>query len=121
MKFVLALLAVCLLATVGFGQSTSGVTGVVTDPNGAVVGGATVKLTDTKTKLEQTTTTNDQGNYSFVKVSPGAGFQLTFTAQGFQTLVISDITLGVNTNETHNAQLTLGSVANTVTVTSAGE
>ena len=61
MKFVLALLAVCMFATVGFGQNTSGVTGVVTDPNGAVVSGATVKLTDTKTKLEQTTTTNDQG------------------------------------------------------------
>ena len=121
MKFVLALLTVCLLATVGFGQSTSGVTGVVTDPNGAVVSGATVKLVDTKTKQEQSTTTSDQGNYSFAKVAPGAGYQLTFTAQGFQTLVISDVVLGVGTTETHNAQLTLGSVSNTVTVTSSGE
>src|SRR4051812_30662907 len=121
MKFVLAFLTLILLATVGFGQSTSSVTGVVTDPNGAVVSGVTVKLTDTKTKQEQTTTTNDQGNYSFVKVQPGAGFQLTFTAQGFQTLVMSQITMGVGVTETHNAQLTLGSVSNTVTVTSAGE
>src|SRR5215471_17205251 len=121
MKFVLALLAVCMFATVGFGQNTSGVTGVVTDPNGAVVSGATVKLTDTKTKLEQTTTTNDQGVYSFVRVSPGTGYELTFTAQGFETLVMSSISLGVGITETHNAQLTLGSVANTVTVTSSGE
>src|SRR5436189_5228926 len=121
MKFVLALLAVLLLATVGFGPSTSAVTGIVTDPNGAVVGGATVKLTDTKTKQEQTTTTSDQGGYSFAKVPPGAGYQLTFTAQGFQTLVISDVALGVGVTETHNAQLVVGSVANTVTVTSSGE
>ena len=121
MKFVLALLAVLLLATVGFGQSTSAVTGIVTDPNGAVVGGATVKLTDTKTKQEQTATTSDQGGYSFAKVPPGAGYQLTFTAQGFQTLVISDVALGVGVTETHNAQLVVGSVANTVTVTSSGE
>src|SRR3954471_23031299 len=121
MKFVLAFLTLILLATVGFGQSTSSVTGVVTDPNGAVVSGVTVKLTDTKTKQEQTTTTNDQGNYSFVRIQPGTGFQLTFTNQGFQTLVISDITMGVGVTETHNAQLTLGAVSNTVTVTSAGE
>src|SRR5882724_5203207 len=121
MRLVLALLAVCFLATAAFGQSFSGVTGTVTDPNGAVVSGVTVKLIDTKTKHEDSTTTNDQGAYSFVKVSPGTGFQLSFTAQGFQTLVISDIALGVGTTETHNAQLTLGSVANTVTVTSTGE
>jgi hypothetical protein len=121
MKLVLALLAVCFLATAAFGQSFSGVTGTVTDPNGAVVSGVTVKLLDTKTKHEDSTTTNDQGAYAFVKVAPGTGFQLSFTAQGFQTLVISDIALGVGTTETHNAQLTLGSVANTVTVTSTGE
>jgi hypothetical protein len=121
MKFILALLAVFLLATAALGQNTSGVTGVVTDPNGAVVSGATVKLTDTKTKLEQSTTTNDQGIYSFVKIAPGTGYQLTFTAQGFQTLVISDLALGVGITETHNAQLPLGAVSNTVTVTSAGE
>src|SRR5437764_5917545 len=106
MKFVLALIEVCLPATAAFGQSNCGVTGVVTDPNGAVVSGATVKLTDTKTKLEQSTTTNDQGIYSFVRVAPGRGYQLTFTAQGFQTLVISDLALGVGITETHNAQLT---------------
>jgi Carboxypeptidase regulatory-like domain len=115
------LLAICLFAAVVFAQSTTGVKGIVTDQNGAVVPGATVKLKDTKTGEEQTTTTSDQGAYLFVKVAPGAGYQLTVTAQGFQTLVITDIALGVGITETHNAQLSLGSVNNTVTITSTGE
>ncbi len=115
------LLAICLFSAVALGQNSAGITGVVTDPNGAVLGGATVKLTDTKTGKEVTTTTNDQGVYSFLKMAPGTGYSLTVTAQGFQTLVISDIALGVGVTETHNAQMAVGAVSNTVTVTSAGE
>jgi len=114
-------LAICLFAAIAFGQNTSGVKGIVTDPNGAVVTGATVKLTNTKTGVEQSTTTSDQGAYSFVKVAPGTGYQLTITAQGFQTLMVTDLALGVGTSETHNAQLTVGEVNTTVSVTSTGE
>jgi hypothetical protein len=120
-RFFFVFLTICLFSAIALGQNNSGVTGVVTDQNGAVVSGATVKLTDTKTKIEQTTITNDQGVYSFVKISPGQGYTLTFSAQGFQTLVISDIALGVGVTETHNAQLQLGAVSSTVTVTSSGE
>ena len=101
-----------------FGQAISGVTGTVTDVSGAVVPGARVTLTDTKTSTELTTTTNDEGTYVFSNVTPGPGFRLTFTAQGFQTLVINDVQLGIARTETHNAQLTAGQVSETVTVTS---
>lgn len=114
-------LTICFLSAVVFAQSTTGLKGIVTDPNGAVVAGATVKLTDTKTGEEQSTTTSDQGAYSFVKIAPGTGYQITVTQQGFQTLVITGIALGVGTVETHNAELTVGAVNNTVTVTSTGE
>ena len=120
-RMLFALLAICLFSAIAFGQNTAGVKGLVTDANGAVVVGATVKLTDTKTGEEQSTTTSDQGAYSFVRMAPGTGYQLTFTAQGFQTLVITDIALGVGTSETHNAQMSVGLVSNTVTVTSTGE
>ena len=42
-------------AGMAFGQSFSGVTGVVSDSAGAIVPGATVKLTDTKTSRDLTT------------------------------------------------------------------
>src|SRR4051794_11146351 len=42
-----------------------GLSGTVTDPNGAVVKGTAVKITNTATNLTRDTTTNDDGVYSF--------------------------------------------------------
>ncbi len=47
-------------------QQVAGLTGVVTDNTGAVVPGVTVKLTNTETGAEYTTTTNDVGVFLFV-------------------------------------------------------
>jgi hypothetical protein len=120
-RLLIMSLLVALFPAVVWGQQVSAVTGIVTDTTGAVVSGAEVKLTDTKTAAEQTTKTNEQGVYSFNKVAPGAGYKLTFTAQGFQTLVLTNVSLGVGTTETYNAEMPVGQVANTVTVTSSGE
>ncbi|HEV2828407.1 MAG TPA: carboxypeptidase-like regulatory domain-containing protein, partial [Pyrinomonadaceae bacterium] len=111
---------ICAFALVAAAQSTSGVTGTVTDPQGARVVGATVTLTDTKTSKELTTTTDDDGVYRFVQVPPGEGYKITVTNQGFQTLVLSNITLGVGLTETHDVQLTAGNVAETVEVVDQG-
>jgi hypothetical protein len=119
--FMLAALTLSLSAVVGFAQSTAGVTGTVKDSNGAVIAGADVRLTDTKTGVELTTKTNDQGVYNFPKLAPGIGYKLTFTAPGFQTLVINDVALGVDTVSTHNAEMTIGEVSGTVVVTASNE
>ncbi|HEX8566559.1 MAG TPA: TonB-dependent receptor [Pyrinomonadaceae bacterium] len=99
-------------------QAVSGVTGVITDPSGAVVPGVQVVLLDTKTSRELTTTSNDQGVYVFNNVSPGGGYRLTFTAQGFQTSVLNDVQLGIGRTETHNAELIAGNVSATVEIES---
>ena len=121
LTLILASLTLCFSATLASAQNTSGVTGVVKDGTGAVVAGADVKLTDTKTGTEQTTKTNDQGVYSFNKVAPGQGYTISITASGFQTLVINDVALGVGNTETHNAELTIGEVSGTVVVTASNE
>ena len=101
-------------------SSTSAVTGVVTDPAGAVISGANVTLSDTKTSLERTMTTDENGVYRFAQMPPGQGYKLTFTGPGFQTLELTNVALGVGTVETHNAQLTAGAVAETITVVDQG-
>ena len=121
LTLILASLTLCFSATLASAQNTSGVTGVVKDGTGAVVAGADVKLTDTKTGTEQITKTNDQGVYAFNKVAPGQGYTITITASGFQTLVINDVALGVGNVETHNAELTIGEVSGTVVVTASNE
>src|SRR4028118_145519 len=75
-------------------QAVSGVTGVVTDAGGGVVPGVQVILVDTKTNREMTTTTNNDGVYTFNNIQPGEGFRITFTRQGFQTIVLEDVALG---------------------------
>ncbi|MDQ4122386.1 MAG: TonB-dependent receptor [Acidobacteriota bacterium] len=120
---LLAVLLLLLLSPIMIAaQAVSGVTGVVTDPTGALVPGVQVVLTDTKTSRELTTTTNEDGVYIFNNVQPGAEYRLTFTAQGFQTLALNDVQLGIMRTETHNAQLIAGNVNATVEVqSSAGE
>lgn len=118
---LLALLVFSLvLAANAFAQSVSGVTGVVTDATGAVVPGATVVLTDTKTSRELTTKTNDEGVYTFQNVAPGQGYKLTFTQTNFQTFTISDVSLGVAKTETYNATLPAGNVSASVEVAATG-
>ncbi len=119
--FMLATLTLCFSAVLASAQSSAGVTGTVKDSNGAVIAGADVKLTDPKTGVELTTKTSDQGVYNFPKAAPGQGYKLTFTAPGFQTLIINDVALGVDTVATHNAEMTIGEVSGTVVVTASNE
>ncbi|HEX2638957.1 MAG TPA: TonB-dependent receptor, partial [Pyrinomonadaceae bacterium] len=114
--FLFALFVMTAAAAVA--QSTSGVTGIVTDTSGALVPGVRVTLTDTKTGRELTTTANDQGSYAFTNIQQGTGYKLTFTSQGFQTFVLNNVSLGIGRTETYNAQLTAGQVAETVEVVS---
>src|SRR6476469_6670554 len=82
----LPLLLLSLSTIPVFAQSTSTGTlgGTVTDTSGTVVSGATVSLTDAATKTTRTATTNGQGRYIFVDVTPGS-YDLNFAKQGFST------------------------------------
>ncbi len=99
-------------------QTQSGLTGVVTDPTGAIVPGAKVTLLDTKTGREQTTVTNDEGSYRFNAIEPGAGFRLTFSREGFQTVVINEVQISVGRIDTQNAELSAGAISAVVEVVS---
>src|SRR6266850_4297462 len=121
--FIFTALFLLLLPVVASAQSTSStsaVSGVATDITGAVISGATVKLTSSKTAQEKTTTTNEQGVYLFAQVPPDQNYTLTFSAPGFQTLALQNIALAVGTTETHNVQMTAGQVSETVIIQDQG-
>jgi hypothetical protein len=115
-KLLVSTFAILLLASVAFSQATSGVTGVVSDATGKVVPGVAVTLTDTKTDRSFTTTSNDEGSYTFTNIPPGADYKLTFAIQGFSTLALSNVTLGVAKTETYDVTLSAGDVSATVDV-----
>jgi hypothetical protein len=102
-------------------QQFSSVNGVVSDKSGAAISGATVTLENSGTGLHVVTTTNDLGYYQFLRLTPADGYQLSFSKEGFRTVVLSSLNFGVSSAETHNATLELGSISQTVEVKEAGE
>ncbi|HWZ79315.1 MAG TPA: carboxypeptidase-like regulatory domain-containing protein, partial [Candidatus Sulfotelmatobacter sp.] len=84
--FVVSLLIATLLTTFATSQSlTSGdITGVVTDPSGALISGANVSLTNRATSATETHATNAQGSYRFSLMSPGL-YTLSISAPNLQT------------------------------------
>lgn len=116
--FALSLI-IMMFPVIILAQAVSGVTGVISDATGALVPGVNVTLTDTRTSQILTTKTNDQGVYNFQNVSPGEGYRLEFSIQGFQTTAISDIALGVGRTETFNSTLNAGGGQVTIDVIAA--
>lgn len=121
-RFMTLSLFFLMLSAKVFGQtaSTARVSGVITDAQGAVVSGATVKLGNQATKAARTDTTNSEGRYVFAAVEPGT-YELTVTAKGFRTSVISEIKADVTQVATADVTLQIGAATDQVTVTAVGE
>ena len=115
-----ALLVVLLLLVVPAGaraQSASGSTlrGVVKDPTGAVVRGATVTLTNKQRGDNRQVKTSDDGTYVFTSVDPGA-YGLKVEAQGFKTYEQPDLTIAPTETHSQDVGLEVGGATETVTV-----
>lgn len=94
---------------------TGTVTGIVTDPSGAVVPGARLQVVDEQKGFVFTATTDIAGSYLFRNVPPGT-YKLAVHAPGFKSETRSGIILDVNHNVTVDFQLQLGATAQTVEV-----
>lgn len=116
MKSHLVLLCVLLLSAIVVGQTFRGtILGTVTDPSGNVIAGATVKVRNTGTGLERTTTTSADGSYAVRELQIGT-YSVTVTQSGFQTSVTSQVEVDVATERRVDVQMKLGQVSQTVEV-----
>ncbi len=94
------------------------VTGVVTDPSGAVVPGATVKLINERSGSARETLTNTEGYFAFASVSVGDfTYKLTVEAQGFSTYQAPALAILGGEKRNVNVTLTVGAASQTVEVT----
>ena len=108
--------AVVLFSTFGaVAQENATITGVVTDPSGAVVPSVTITLTNPATGQARTAASNTSGIYTFSNVGIGH-FTLSAVASGFQTFTKTDIVVNVAQNLKEDIALTVGSEGQTVTV-----
>ena len=123
---VCALVALACLATsstAAFAQgggATSSLSGIVADPSGGIIPGATVTVKNAATSTEFTATTNDQGSFTVPAIDPGA-YTVTVTLSGFKTSVLNNVRVNAAVPATVRVTLELGGVAETVQVSAGSE
>ncbi len=97
-----------------FGQTfRGGVAGTVSDPSGAAVAGASVKLTDTGTGLTRTVLSSNAGDFAFQDLPLGK-YSATVSEPGFQVVDIQNI--NVEAGRIFNLQAKLGLVSQATSV-----
>ncbi len=97
-------------------QTHGEITGVVTDPSGASVAGAKVVVTNIATGATRVVTTNNEGVYNFPSLLP-AKYSLKVEQSGFKTALRDQIQLEVQQTARIDITLEVGSVGETVTIT----
>jgi len=109
----LAALSLPLLA-----QTHGEITGEVSDPSGAVVGGASVTVTNQQTNASRHVTSNSAGLYSFPSLVPGV-YSVRVELAGFQAMVRQGIGVQVQQTARVDFRMQVGQVAEVLQVTGA--
>ena len=117
MKLLRIFAALALVCAPVLAQEVSAsLTGVVTDPSGAVVANASVTLRDIDRGTLWPTETNEAGIYFFPRV-PAGNYELKIEARGFKTATRTNIGLEVNQRGRVNLTLEVGAVTESIDVT----
>src|SRR5437762_12708246 len=112
---VSAVVFLACLPSIVVAQAT-GLAGVVKDNTGGVLPGVTVEAASPALiEKVRTVTTDEQGQYKVIDLRPGA-YKVTFSLPGFATVVGEDIDLPAGFTATVNAELRVGGVEETITV-----
>ena len=97
---------------------TGSILGTITDASGAVIGGATVTLTNEGTSATLSTTAEADGSYKFTPVRIGS-YKIPRHLPGFQTTTQRNIVVNVGSTVVINFALKPGQVTETVEVTTS--
>ena len=96
-------------------QSTATLTGVVTDPSGAVVANAQVTIHSAATGADRHVVTDSAGIYVAPSLQPG-DYQVEAMAPGFSAFKVEKLTLDLDAHVTINMKLAISSAGDTVEV-----
>jgi hypothetical protein len=116
---LVTLLMLVNIAVLGQGVRGS-LSGLIKDPQGAAVVGATVTITHTSTGEELKATTNSQGAFVFTSLAPGK-YRATVEATGFKRAEVTEIVVEVSQLAKIDVSLEVGAVTEQVTVTAEAQ
>ena len=113
----LAVLAVASFNRLAYAQTETGnIRGSVSDPTGAVVVNATVRLIDLDRETQSEVASGNGGFFGFADVRPGR-YRMEVEKSGFKLVRLTGITVNVQDSLEQNFKLDVGSASETVTVT----
>jgi carboxypeptidase family protein/TonB-dependent receptor-like protein len=110
---LVVLLSLCAVST--YAQYRASIQGVVTDPQGAVISGATITLKNLETNQTLTATTDENGIYNFNALTPSK-YSLTAEMAGFKKKLLENVGVIPEQANALNIQLEVGVVSETITV-----
>jgi hypothetical protein len=115
LRFILLPLILVLACVGANAQANSTVTGIVTDPSGALVSGATVRLTEAATGNARSAVSDASGLYAIAGLNAGS-YDMKVTASGFETYNKKGIVVNISATFRVDIALTVGATTQTVTV-----
>lgn len=99
--------------------SGASIAGTVTDPNGAVIVGATIILSSDETNLTMATSSNHEGEYRFDGIDRGV-YSLRIEARGFAPVDLAASYVFTNSTQRLDKKLEIASLEESVEITSRG-
>ncbi|MBS1842280.1 MAG: TonB-dependent receptor [Acidobacteria bacterium] len=119
-KLLLLATVFFLIPSVSLGQiDTGSVVGVVRDPSGAAIAGATVTLKNNATGVTRVVTTNEDGSYQFAAILPGV-YSVQAAATNFESAISLNIEINVQSRPAIDFTLKLGQSNQVIEVSSIG-
>jgi hypothetical protein len=113
------IVVVLLLLTSGAGAwgqtGTSGITGLVTDPQGKGVPGAKITLTSVATNATRTTESTASGTFLFDLIPPG-DYRLEVEARGFRKTIIENTHASIGKQTALDVHLDIGQLTQSIEV-----
>lgn len=116
MRLLMSIVFVLLSFTVLFGQTNKGgISGTITDANGAQIPGATVTVTNLGTGQKVTVTTSESGVFSVQSLEP-VSYSVAVEAKGFKKAVVEPVKVDTAAVATANVSLEAGSISEQVMI-----
>ena len=108
---------ICVIVPIALRSQVVGgsLSGTITDESRGAVAGATISIANVATGVNTTVTTNAEGIYNAPNLLPG-NYQVTVSAPGFQKTIQNGVVLTVGAQQVLNLSLKVGSVSQTVEV-----
>src|SRR5437867_11804346 len=115
-QFVAVGVLLCIFTLGAIAQvEQAAITGAVTDQSDALVAGAQVTVTNTRTGVKAVTKTNAEGYYSVPYLAPGE-YEVAVEGAGFKKASVAGIMLRVGLTATINVKLEVGTVQSEIRV-----